>query len=461
MKRFAIVGLAFALIIAIVFAMTVISEMTGGGDAPKPNGTGEKKAIGSVFDFRSTACNYDPSPEAPLQNRYFRGFFEEGDEGTVSFWFVNRSPEPITVSAEASCVSCSGARIANVSDKQLDDYAKTVAVGGFVPGVGFDPFALAAALTLDRTTAWQTFDIKGVNAPLTLPGTKTAAGNGQGLVQVRLKASRGSSPTPMLTLHANTANEPKQKYELKTQYTFVPGAFAIRPTKFDFGELSDANPKKTVELIVWSPIRPFGERFPPQALKVSEEGTPLEIGAAERLTRTEMEGLAEKLSVEMKGAARVAAAYRFKLTYHRERNGTLTEIGPFEKLLEVAGTDNARTSVPLTGSNVGFLRLRDEAKFDFGTFDASFEKVVHGFVVSDRTDHGLEAMPGETKPRFLKVQIGEPTTEDGRRTWKLTIRIEPRAGFGTFPANAVVTLRTTGANPVVLRIPVAGNGTRR
>jgi hypothetical protein len=463
MKRVLFIGVAFALLIALIFGVTIISEMTGGVEEKKI-GVGEAKPVGAVFQFRTLECGFDPS-STELQNRMFRGFYEDGDEDTVNFWYESRTDQAISVGAKASCVSCSGARIANVSPELLQDYARTMSAGGMVAPMlsgGLNPAMIAAAIQFDAKLPWVNLDVQNINSIATIPGNKTSTGNGRGILQLRIKPSRTSSQTPSFDLRAGIATEPATDYKFQLRFMYVSSGFAVIPKEQqDVGILNEQSPSKSFDIITWSPVRNYGEAFPPQTVKADDSTLPMTIGPPEPFSVNERSSLAEKLSSEYKVPFRCEAAYRYRVTVAREKDGRMSEIGPFEKSINIVGTGGAKASLKVTGMIAGFLRLREGRQIDFGSFDAQYEKAVSVGIVSDRADVEIETLPSESKPRFLKTTLSPPETVDGRRTWKLTVRIDARQGYGALPKDAVVSLRTIGANSVTLRIPVTGTGVRR
>jgi hypothetical protein len=315
MKKMLLFVVAFLLLMAVIFGMTLIGEMTGNDSTKKETVSASKKIpVGEIFKFRTSEVNYDPKSDE-LQKQFFRGFFEEGDEDTVQFWFDNRSPVPISVSAGASCVSCSGARIANVTDEMLGEYARTMGVGGLASPMlagAINPFMITAAMNLDARLPWQTFDLTKPNGSLEFAGTRVGDKYGKGVLQMKIKASRTSSSEPKLTLRMSIPDEPESMASVGLKYFYTPSAFAIRPGKQDLGELSELTPSRTFDLIAWSPVRSFGDQFPPQTVKPEDDRIPVVVSVPERISRIEMDDLAAKISEEMKIPTRVAGAYRYR-----------------------------------------------------------------------------------------------------------------------------------------------------
>jgi hypothetical protein len=226
------------------------------------------------------------------------------------------------------------------------------------------------------------------------------------------------------------------------------------------GELSEGSPPKPHEILVWSATREFGERHPPPVVRAAEEGPTVTIGPAVPFTADEMERHNALLSAEAKAPSRVLSAYRYAATPSRESNGKPADLGPFTKPIYIASTDGDRATVTLVGNVVGAIRLGEGKEVNFGTYEAQYAKSMRARVVSERTDLDLEVVPGETRPRFVKATLDPPTVEGGQKVWRMTMTIDANQGFIANWTGSVV-LRTTGPNPITVRVPVKGSGSRR
>lgn len=464
MKRVVVGIIVFGLFIALVFGLVLITELTGIEDPAVANQTAPdgKKPVGQPLIFTSSICKFDPKSEE-LQNRMFRGFYEIGETDTAFFWFKNRSPRPVTItSLGASCTTCSAARIAHVTPEVLDEYAKMIAISGtlgsLLPGAPnlLDAFA---AQSFEAGLPWKTIELTKFNSTLELPAGGTPEKPGLGIVQLQLKASQNGSREPKVAIKASVDDEPPTTYELQMNFMVV-GNFAVRPQTIDVGELAEGSTSRPQEIICWSATRDFGDRFPPPILRPHEDDPFVTISTPVRMTSDELEKLNAQISAEMKWTNRTLAAYRYGVTVHRELNGKTADIGPFAKVIYVAGAHGEKSSVTVNGTVTGVIRLAEGKTVDFGTYEARFDKILRTTLLSNRSDMELEVVSGETKPRFLVATLDTATVEGGAKIWKLILKVAANQGF---QANwsGVVVLRSTGPNPITIRIPVTGNGIRR
>ena len=100
--------LPLALVVVVVFGVTLISMGVGDQKAADP--------IGANFNpplyFTLTEMVYDPTSDL-VAKRTFPGYYEPtgGKQIPVSFWFQNPHPVPVRVAILGrSCTSCSSAR---------------------------------------------------------------------------------------------------------------------------------------------------------------------------------------------------------------------------------------------------------------------------------------------------------------------------------------------------------------
>jgi hypothetical protein len=154
------------------------------------------------------------------------------------------------------------------------------------------------------------------------------------------------------------------------------------------------------------------------------------------------------------------AAYRYPITVHRNLPGKQPEIGPFNRELFIAGINNDTVRIPVKGTVSGIVRLREGRSVEFGNYEARSDKVMKTALVSDDPNLELSVVTSETTPRFLQVTLDPPVLSGGAREWKLTLRIPANQGFVPNWTGSVV-LRSPGNNPLTVRVPVTGNGTRR
>jgi hypothetical protein len=464
MKRVVVGIIVFGLFIALVFGLVLITELTGGEDPATANQTNAdgKVPVGAPFVFPNSICRFDPQSEE-LQNRMFRGFYEIGETDTAFFWFKNRSPRPVTItSLGASCTTCSSARITHVAPESLTEYAKKIAISGMLgsllPGAPnlIDAFALQQ---FEAELPWKVIDLHKQNSTLELPAGGTIQQPGLGIVQLQLKASAGGARDPRVRITAGVDDEPPTTYELQMNFVVV-GNFAVRPQENDVGELAEGTTPRPLEIICWSATRDYGDRFPPPLLRPHDDDPFVTITSPVRLTSDELEKLNAQLTAELKGPNRCLAAYRYWVTVNREINGKVADIGPFTKTIYVAGSHGEKASITVKGSVTGVIRLAEGKSVDFGTYEARFDKVLRTTLISDRKDIDLEVVSSETRPRFLKATLDQPTVEGGAKIWKLNLKVNANEGFQS-NWTGVVVLRSTGPKPITIRVPVTGNGVRR
>nr|MCU0704776.1 hypothetical protein [Fimbriiglobus sp.] len=136
------IGVAVAALVALVFAVTMFSQLTRPADDIGGGGGGAAETPKSGLSVDVNFLRFDPAhPRA--EYRDYPQFFEAG-EHTVSFWASNPNEVPLTVSfGHTSCAQCSLAEFAVVSAPPLtgdtDPNPFAAVMGGVIGRPAIDP----------------------------------------------------------------------------------------------------------------------------------------------------------------------------------------------------------------------------------------------------------------------------------------------------------------------------------
>jgi hypothetical protein len=168
----------------------------------------------------------------------------------------------------------------------------------------------------------------------------------------------------------------------------------------------------------------------------------------------------------------VRAGYSLTLTVREQLpNGSRFDEGFFHHLIQIKPRERIILPEPLE------VNVRGVVRGDISLVGVDNGIDLGPFPVGGGTRHQIKL---QTKQRdlslkldrfpesFMKVTLGEPTTEaGGQRTWLLTLEILPNRVSGTFPRRDSVSYRDTaiylrieGAATRRLRIPVSGKATQ-
>ncbi len=467
---------ALAAIVAGIFGITVISNYTR-TDEPKPVDPvkGEPDSGGSdpaevVRYSGAMQIFYNPKSEDPVL-REFPGFYEVNDtEHPVIYWVQNANPVPVEASAlSRSCSACTNVRMAifpgklRESESAATSSSTLSAVLGVAGSQTVEPAQRKVGLRNYPSDRWKLLDFEKPEVVHTIPPAAADGSPTWVAVQLNFKV-RGKGPKEIsATVGFKT---PNQKVPLsavfKVGFVGMPRSSAT-PTALDFAEMAEAVPSKSADIYYWSAIAGDSD-FPPPECSTGEPF--LTFSKPEFLSEFECATLATRLAGG-EGPIRVRSAYRIGVTLHRKnpdpKPGQRLEldIGPLDKTFAVFSSARGReeSDVPrisVKATVTGLVSLSTGGTIDLGSF-ASREGISKAFsLVSERLDLGLEVAEDLTEPKILKAELEAPKNEEGRRYWRLKVRIEAGATTGNLPADSAVVLRVKSTGQLV-RLPAKGH----
>ncbi len=496
-------GIAAAAFVALVFAVTIISQLPTTPTGPdNPNNTTEAAKDGLLA--YADKMRYEPTADR-AEYRECQQYYEAGDL-SVPFWVCNKNDVPISVRfGYTSCVQCSLAEFAVVPalafDPEGDPDPFAAVVGGVVGkaalGLNDPPFGLNDVGYRARRAVeagvpagdWKRMKAPGSTRDVgdTVPEVVVPAGSADKptwviirlnvklsatkVLETRFDCSRSDSPAP---LHL----------QLYTALTLVE-ACDVYPKVIDFRAMAEGVRTAEEAVYFWSSTRGFTAS--PDGLLTALPPPDVAAACLPHLsftppvpaTRDEMAALAVQMSpVPTKEAPnppvlRVAGAYKTTLQFNRTAadggKTTDADLGPFERNVGLTPTGRGITltntpTVKVKAHLLGVVRLKDgpnvkDDKIDLGSFNSRDELVRDVSLVSDTPGIELEAVPEMTEPKYLRLDPTLKVDRKGDRTvWALTLRIDKDVGGGELKAGSVVVFRIKGTGQL-LRIPVTGRGT--
>src|SRR5262249_50471138 len=127
--------IAVVLIMALIFAVTYITQFTG-TDVPSAD---DKTTASMPLLFAHQEVRRNPSSDDP-QDRFFPGFYEMGSESSILFWFRNEKPVEVSFGFRGfSCSSCTSARVAVLPQSAVDELVTMSALPVLPIGFGGIP----------------------------------------------------------------------------------------------------------------------------------------------------------------------------------------------------------------------------------------------------------------------------------------------------------------------------------
>jgi hypothetical protein len=497
------IGIAVAFLVAVVFAVTIISQL------PPPvnpdDADGDKDVPKEALRTFVRDMQYDPtSPRAEV--REYQQYFETGVH-TVPFWVCNANPVPVTVAfVYTSCTACSLAEFAVVPALPFDPEGDPDPFGAVVGGVtGKQPLdfndsafglnhlahrARAKAVDAVPPADWQRLKPPGSNRDdipdrpsVEIPAAPSADKPVWVAVRLNIKVTQDKKLVTHFT--AQRADSPTPVPLELTAVVMAVEPCRVAPTLIDFHTVKEDQPWVEETVYFWSNTRGrtpsadglLGPLPPPDvtADSVRRASPHLSFTPPVPATAAELAALPAMLNPDpTKGpAVRVAGAYKTTLRFTRtaEVNGKKVDadLGPFERTIGLPPDGGGLTQTKTPTFNVranllGAVRLAEgknvkEDKIDFGSFPARSELVREVGLVAEKGGIELEAVPDLCEPKYLKLDPDLKAEQKGDRTrWTMTLRIAANVGGGELKSGSVVVLRIKGTGQLI-RIPVAGRGT--
>ncbi len=467
MRSNLIAVLGVGMLLLIVFGVTVISQYAG-GPASDVSKSDEPAAIAGVpLLFAKNEMSFAPGSE-DLDKKYFQGFFEVTDQLLkVNFWFKNPHKQPVFFTVRGrSCSACTSANVAVVSAEEMKRFESQTALARFGVGVAPVPDLLTplAHLALTNSLHWQPLDFEQPENGVTVPAAPDDDTPTWGIFQVVIKVSvvgykKLSAEVGMAVGKSPTV---RQVFSVATVGTAV---LDVAPKKIEIGEFAEGSAPRVTDLYCWSAIREQDE-LPPPSVNVNVKDPFIRLGIPVPLTQSERDRIyAERLSA---GAAqRVKGGYRIPVTVLRRVPAAEVapgapvqpDVGPYERQIGIATTGAAVLAVTVTANVTGVVGLVDGGVINLKDFNgrSGVERTVS--IVSDRADLDLEVVREECVPKYVKITLAAPTTENGRKFWAVKIVVPADACQEDLPADSAVVLRgTTGGETIKVKLPVKGRG---
>lgn len=496
------IGIAVAALVALVFVVTLLSQLAKPSSPDDEGGGGVEQVKGGLTPS-IMVMRFEPT-SARAEFRGHQQYYETGDH-TVSFWVKNVHPVPFTVSfAYTSCTACSLAEFAVPPplpfDPEDDDPSPFGALAGGVAGgvagqsnSGEDepPFGLSDVAYRARKKLEDAIPPDGWQR-MKPPGSEREVANVTQSVEIPPAApDKPVWAVIRLNIKVTAAKELQTVFNcqrpdsavtipLKLHAVVAPvEPCDVYPQVIDFKTISAGENTREATVYYWSHTRTVGGSadgllapLPPP--DVTPRARHISFDPPVPATADEVAALAARMSPGDKSAppVRVTGAYKTTLRFSRvvTENGKKYEadLGPFDRGVALPPDGRGLTltktpTVTVKATLLGAVRLAPSAnvkddKIDLGSFSSKVELVREIGLESDTPGLELEAAPELTEPRYLKLDPDLKPARDGDRSrWTITLRMSKDVGGGEIRPGSAVVLRVKGTGQLV-RIPVTGRG---
>ena len=468
--------LPIALVIAIIFGITFISNYTG---SPQEKPKEQVKAGGKntdpplLFGITTAEPNYNSYILRNVQLDW-----EVGIEGHFDFWFHNPHPEAALVNLQGKSCTCAGAQLGIVPADSTRRAIDLSLIGAFGPAhlsLGLMPLT---TLALVEKIEWSVLSMESEAEKKSVP----AAGEllpQLGILKVTFSGKAPSENAEPRSIEAKIfAQLPSGvgvSRTLAVKNRIIPsikvyGSELTPGNIFLFGDtLPEQISRK--ELYLFSYTRPELEIRTEWSNKDDEDPC-ITISKPIPVEGVEFNQMTQKIMATL-GPYPLRCLYRIDVTIserveleeNKQKVTKRLEMGPFEKTLLVKagdGTQHNSQRIILRGIVRGELSVvggpNDKDRIDFGRAVSSRTggtKEVE--VISSTAGLDVELVADATQPAYLETKMTLKSEEGGRKRWILTVRIPPDKLNGSLPASSAVILQVKDATKRRIRIPVIGN----
>lgn len=464
-----------ALMIAVVFAVTYFAQYTPtereDTDNKASNGVGGDRPL----RFFTTSRQWNPSPEASLQDQSFPGFFEaSNEEQRTTFWFENRNPASVSLQLlKVSCSACSGGEVAPIPSEATKLLLQMSAVSALPQGL-ISPLPLGmaapAANILDKgrpTLKWQShrFNEDPAQVVYNVPAAADTDGWSPqwGILELNFKVREGQQRSLQAWFKSQVHNSTTMGMdEFTISFAQVP-PFELTKQAIDVGELNDASRTAVEDSFVIYSLTRGPEDLSSLNVRVTmpqgESGDPGAFVTAGPMVPLKPQEL-DQLKISDKAfSKRVRTAYRVPVTVRTRENEARLPIGKLQREIWVSIPGNEPSKrVVLNGMVRGPVYLSDGKLIDLGSFRSSEGVSSHYGITTERTGIELAVVADQCRPKSMKVTLVKQPDRDDRGYYEVKVAIPKDEQQGEI-VDGVVVLEVKGTRQQ-FRISVKGRGIR-
>lgn len=483
------IAVPLLLLIGAIFALTLFSQYGPRDEEEKPPEAVAKRKPLQFFTSRRLWVpewmldRNDPEymTKLNLQDQIYPFYFEAGEtEHKTGFWFANPNPEAVEMRLKAvSCETCSGGQVGILPPDMTKQILQMTAIGTLPTGpvAGLPLGLIAPSALLDprqKKVQWQQhrFDKKELvryDVPGVLSGDPWAVQ--WGILELQFKVRPGAGGMGgLVTLMSTNLQGSEERVEERFELGYAAASpFEVDRESIDVGELTDASPSQTNEILVFSMTRATEDLqrnlkavigMPPGVS--GEPGPFVTAGEPIALPERELVQLEKKMSAKAaqgenpRPPVRVQSAFRVPVTVNPKIGKATLDIGRVERLVRFAQGSEVKL-IRVFGTMRGPISLVGAREIAFNYFTYADEHTLSAPIETNRAGLELAIVPELTNPKFLKAELIKQPDIGERGSYKLKVTIPAKEQLGQLK-DGVVVVESKGADSIRLRIPITGHG---
>lgn len=453
MKTFTHVVLPIAIVVALVGVVAYVTQNASSVPVLNKNKDQETNPSNVAISGDVLAWDESVSEEEPRPM-----FVEFKSHNHKDFWFHNPHPQTVLMCAQRKSCTCTNLEVGTfeLPDAELQTVLNKPSLTGWcklASSVKFEPLIEIAKTERNR-----------------IPGTPQGEAARPYLLRLNWEAKKapGEAPVDRLTTEVRAEIEGGTANVYAKDVTFVVApSVEVFPRVLEVGDINRGSSGST-DFVVLSETR-YHLNVKGRVV-VPVEGSPAEpcgvLSEPIELTPEELKIFPQSLG-ERYSKMVPLCAYRFHVTLYEKKGDNQLDMGPVTRRVSLTFPPDRfeeeieEARIPLNAVVKGEVRLVDSGRkdrIDLGSYKFDRGRKVIAILVAETPDIELEL--ASTSSAKLHASLSPPQLVEGRRQWQLVVEMEPNALVGPMPASTMITLRTKGANPRLLRIPVTGKADR-
>ncbi len=448
------IGLPLAIVVALVFGVTYMSQITPAPPAPKPV-AGITKAEPQVLIVPNDKASWDGDepPEMPAYARYAKEM-EQRTDGHYDFWVANVHDASASIALKSKSCKCADVQLGVVPAEAVAEFlaAQSPPIQGKVERAAVEKLMVVAAnqKTLTKNVEWK--PLQELDSAMQVPAAD--AKTGLRLAIVRLVFHPKDPGHLMIVAEVNhvvSGSKSVVQTRFEVPVAMVPPVM-MYPETANVGEINSGD-KRQIDFVLWSATR---DSFPIKLPDLPEDPT-FVFSEPVKLDGSAVVAELMRMKASRPGS-KPRTGYKVSLTINESLNDKLLELGPLSRRLMFNPATEFETVCETKGTVRGDVRLIDANgvnadRIRLGEFEA--DRATSKTYNLQAASPGMEFRVVSWTPAAIvpKLEVKSAAAQ----LWQLKVDVPPNAIAGPLPYGSSIVLETVGQKSRRVRVPVEGN----
>ncbi len=452
-NRLVRIGLPLAIVVALVFGVTYMSQITPAPPAPKPiPGSNKSEHRTLIVPNEKASWDGDEPPEMPAYARYAKEM-EQRVEGHYDFWVANVHDASASVALKSKSCKCADVQLGVVPADAVAAFLaeQSPSITGKVERAAVEKLLTTAAKNqaLTKNVEWK--PLQEFDSAMQVPAAD--AKTGLRLAIVRLVFHPKDPGHLMIVAEVNhvVSGGSVVQSRFEVPVAMVPPVM-MYPETANIGEINSGDQRK-MEFVLWSATR---DSFPLKLPDLPEDPT-FVFGEPVKLDGSAV--IAELIRMKAnRPGSKPRSGYKVSLTIHESLNDKLLELGPLSRRLMFNPSTEYETVCETKGTVRGDVQLIDANganadRIRLGEFEA--DRPTSKTYILKASSPGMQFRVVSWTPAAIipKLEVKSAAAQ----LWQLKVDVPPNSIAGPLPYGSSIVLETVGKKARRVRVPVEGN----